>query len=67
MKNSKMLSYFFAAAGVVLAFCSFIGRFVDNREVFGKILPGGMSASSVMIGADTFLLLAVLAFLYKKD
>jgi hypothetical protein len=67
MKVFKLLSYVFAAAGVLLMVCSFFGRFIDGRTVFGKIIPGGMAASNVMLGADTFLLLAILAYLYKKD
>jgi len=67
MKMFKLLSYVFAAAGVLLTVCSFLGRFIDKPSVFGKFIPGGIAASSAMIGADTFLLLAILAYLYKND
>ena len=63
----KKLSYVFAAVGIVLMFCAFFGRFIDSPAVFGRIVHGGLAASNVMIGADTFLLLAILAYLYKKD
>lgn len=63
----KVLSYVFAAVGVLLMIGAFLGRFIDARTVFGKIIPGGIAASSAMIGADSFLLLAILAYLYKKD
>ena len=63
----KKLSYVFAAVGIVLMVCAFFGRFIDSPAVFGRIIHGGMAASHVMIGADTFLLLAILAYLYKKD
>jgi hypothetical protein len=67
MKIFKILSYVFAAVGFLLMICAFIGRFIGARTVFGGIVPGGMAASSVMVGADSFLLLAILAYLYKKD
>ena len=63
----KILSYIFAIVGVLLIICAFLGRFIDARTVFGGIIPGGMAASHVMVGADTFLLLAILVYLYKKD
>jgi hypothetical protein len=63
----KKLSYVFAAVGIVLMICAFFGRFIDSPTVFGGVMHGGMSASHVMMGADTFLLLAILAYLYKKD
>lgn len=63
----KKLSYVFAAVGIVLMICAFMGRFICEPTVFGAIIHGGMKASNVMIGADTFLLLAILVYLYKKD
>lgn len=66
-ENMKKLSFVFAALGVLIMIWSFVGRFIDAREVFGKLIPGGISASSAMIGANTFLLLAILTYLYKKD
>lgn len=67
MKAFRVLSYVFAAVGVLLMIWSFAGRFIDKSSVMGNIFHGGIAASNVMIGADTFLLLAILAFLYKKD
>ena len=63
----KVLSYVFAAVGVLLMIESFLGRFIGAPTVLGRVIPGGIAASSAMIGADTFLLLAILAFLYKKN
>jgi hypothetical protein len=63
----KKLSCVFATVGIVLMICSFFGRFIDSPAVFGRFVHGGIAASHVMIGADTFLLLAILAYLYKKD
>lgn len=63
----KILSYVFAALGILIMIGAFAGRFIDARTVLGCIIPGGISASSAMIGADTFLLLAILASLHKKD
>jgi hypothetical protein len=63
----KKLSYVFAVAGVLLMIGAFLGRFICAPTVFGWIIPGGMMASNAMIGANTFLLLAILAYLYKKD
>lgn len=63
----KKLSYVFALAGFLLMIGAFLGRFIEARTVLGCIIPGGMSASSAMIGANSFLLLAILTYLYKKD
>ncbi len=63
----KKLSYVFAALGILIMIGAFLGRFIDARTVLGCCIPGGISASSAMIGADTFLLLAILTYLYKKD
>jgi hypothetical protein len=67
MKAFKWLSYICSGIGVILMLCALIGRFISRASVFGSIMPGsGMSATSAMIGADTFLLLAILAYLYCK-
>lgn len=63
----KKLFYLFASLGIVLVFCSILGRFIEARTVFGCVIHGGISASSVMIGANTLLLLAIIAHLLKKD
>jgi hypothetical protein len=68
MKACKALSYVFAVVGILLVICAVLGRFIDSQTVFGNFIPdGGMAATSVMLGADTFLLLAILAYLYKKE
>lgn len=67
MKAFKVLSYVFAAVGVLLMIWSFAGRFIDKPSVMGNIFHGGIAASSALLGANTFLLLAILACLYKKD
>jgi len=63
----KILSYVFAAFGILMMIGAFLGRFIESRTVLGCCIPGGIAASSAMIGANTFLLLAILIFLYKKD
>lgn len=67
MKAFGMLSRVLAVAGILLMIYSFLGRFIDRHTVFGYLIPNGMSASSAMIGANTLLLLAILAFLYRKE
>lgn len=67
MKAFKLLSGVFAVAGVLLAACAVLGRFIYAPSVFGGVLPPGMAASSVLVAANTLLLLAVVAHLYKKD
>ena len=67
MKACKWMSYIFAAVGVVLMVWSLVGRFVGKPMVLGWIVHKGLAASSVMIGADTFFLLAILMYLYKKE
>ena len=57
----KKIAWLLAAVGVLLAVYAVVGRFVDARSVLGRIIPGGIAASSLMIGANTVLLLAVLA------
>lgn len=63
----KKLSYVFAALGILIMIGAFAGRFIEARTVLGCCIPGGIAASSAMIGANTFLLLAILIYLYKKD
>ncbi len=67
MKAFGMLSRVLAVAGILLMVYSFVGKFIGRPTVFGYIIPGGMSASSAMLGADTLLLLAILAYLYRKE
>lgn len=67
MKALKSLSYVFALIGVLMMIYAFAGRFIDEPTVLGSVIKGGMEASTMMLGANTFLLLAILAYLYKKD
>ncbi|MBI4633763.1 MAG: hypothetical protein HY742_07720 [Deltaproteobacteria bacterium] len=67
MKALKTLSHVFAVIGILLVIYAFLGRFIDGRTVFGYIIRGGISAPSAMLGANTFLLLAILANFYKKE
>lgn len=67
MKNFKILSQVFAVIGILLMIYAFLGRFIGGDTVFGYIIEGGMSASAAMLGANSFLLLAILANLCKKE
>ena len=67
MKNFKIVSQVFAVIGILLIIYSFFGRFISGDSVFSYLFRGGMSAASAMLGANTFLLLAILANLYKKE
>jgi hypothetical protein len=42
----KKLSYVFAAVGFLLMIGAFMGRFIGAPKVLGKIIPGGIAASS---------------------
>jgi len=63
----KKISYVFTVLGIFIMIGAFLGRFIDARTVLGCCIPGGIAASSAMIGANTFLLLAILVYLYTKD
>jgi hypothetical protein len=67
MKFLDTLSHVFAVTGVLLILCSVIGRFMNDRTIFGNLIEGGITAPSVLIGANTFLLLAILSHFYKKQ
>ena len=67
MKNFKILSQVFAVIGILLMIYAFLGRFISGATVFSYLFPGGMSATSAMLGANTFLLLAILANMCKKE
>ena len=60
----KVLSYVLAVIGVVLFVYAVIFRFVSDPTVFGNIYP--LQAKTVVLGANTILLIAVLAYLYGK-
>lgn len=67
MMGFKMLSYLFSVVGFLLVICAFIGRFYESPTVFGRFVQGGVTAPTVFIIANSFLLLGILAYLYKKD
>jgi hypothetical protein len=67
MKVFNILSHVFAVLGVLLILYAFLGRFIYEPSVFGYLIPGGMSAASAMLGANSFLLLAILANFYKRE
>jgi predicted acyltransferase len=62
----KKLSQALAAAGVLLIAYAVVGRFVDNPTVLGCIIKQGMAASTVLIGGNTLLLLALLVDAYSR-
>ncbi len=67
MKAFEQLSRVFAVAGVLLAVYAVVGRFINRPTVFGDLISTGLKASSVLVAANTLLLLAVLSYLYKKQ
>ncbi|MDD5772658.1 MAG: hypothetical protein PHX78_04235 [bacterium] len=67
MKLFNTLSHVFAAAGVLLIILAFAGRFINDRTIFGDLIKGGVTAHSVMIGANSLLLLSIISNSYKKQ
>lgn len=59
----KKVAMLLAAVGVFVAVYAIVGRFVYDRTVLGCLIHDGVAASSLMIVANTFLLLAILAAL----
>jgi hypothetical protein len=62
----KVISVLLAVVGVLLAIVALVGRFHSDSCVFGTVVEGGISAGSIMLGANTFFVLAVLARLMQK-
>ena len=60
----KRLSYILAAIGTALFVYASIFRFVRGSTVFGYIFA--LQAKTVVLGANSLLLIAVLAWLYAK-
>ena len=60
----KNLSYVLGVAGVLLFIYAILGRFIGGPTVFGYIFA--LDAKTVVLGANTFLILAVLVTLYSK-
>ena len=67
MKND-MIAKVCATAGILLMAYAVIGRFVYGPTVLGWVpyLRQGMAAGSAMLGANSLLLIAVLAKLFEK-
>jgi hypothetical protein len=62
----KKVSMALAAAGVLVAIYAVAGRFIGARTVLSYVVPNGMAAMSLLLGANTLLLLALLANAYSK-
>lgn len=60
----KVLSYVLAVIGLVLFVYAVIFRFVSGSTVFGYVYA--LQAKTVVLGANTILLIAILAYLYSK-
>ena len=60
----KRLSYILAVIGTALFVYAAIFRFVSGSTVFGYIFA--LQAKTVVLGANTLLLIAILAWLYAK-
>jgi hypothetical protein len=60
----KKLSYVLAVIGVAIFVYACIFRFVDQPTVFGYI--HAVQARTAVIGANSILLMAALAYLYAK-
>jgi len=60
----KILSYILAAVGAVLFIYAAIFRFIGGITVFGYIFA--LQPKTVVLGANTILLIAILAYLYGK-
>ena len=61
----KVLSYVLAVMGTALFVYATIFRFVDEPTVFGYILA--LQAKTVVLGANTILLIAILVHLYSRN
>jgi multisubunit Na+/H+ antiporter MnhG subunit len=61
----KKLSYILGAIGTLLFVYACIGRFVYEPTVFGRF--HAMQAKTVVMGANTILLFAILAALCAHD
>jgi hypothetical protein len=63
--KTKGVSRILTVVGTLMMLVAIVGRFVYARTVLGGLIPGGISAQSAMVGANTVLLLAILAYLYS--
>jgi len=65
---TKKLSQLLTILGTLLMLYAIIGRFLYAQTVLGFIFRPGISAQAVLTGANTLLILAILAHLYTpKD
>jgi hypothetical protein len=62
----RRLSQALAVVAMLLAAYAVVGRFVYAPSVLGWMVRDGMAGSSVMMGTNTLLLLAILAELYGR-
>jgi hypothetical protein len=52
------------ALGIFVAIYAFVSRFVYDRTALGFIIQYGVAPTTLMIGANTLFLLAILAKLF---
>lgn len=64
----KIVSKVLAVVGVLLFACACVGRFINGSTVFGCIAPCyALEAKTVVLGATSLMVMAVLAFLFAGD
>jgi hypothetical protein len=62
-----LISRILAVLGVLLALYALVGRFVGGPAICSYLIPGGVSAGTGALGANTLLLLAILAHAYAGN
>ena len=60
----KALSTVLVILGAVLFVYAIVGRFVNGPTVFGYVMP--MDARTVVLGANTLIVLGIAVMLLKK-
>ncbi|MCM8779997.1 MAG: hypothetical protein NC914_02475 [Candidatus Omnitrophica bacterium] len=60
----KKLSYALTAIGIILFIYAVIARFVNGPTAFGYFMA--VDPKTVVLGANTLLIIAVLLFIYDK-
>lgn len=63
----KVASKILAVLGILLAAYALVGRFVGGTQVLSSLVPGGIAAGTMMAGANTLLVLAVLVCCCSKN
>jgi hypothetical protein len=61
----KKVAILLTAVGILVAAYAVVSRFVYDQTALGFLIHNGLAASTVMIGANTILLLAILAKLFN--